>query len=159
MKTTFTNISASDISRNNKRSIVESIGSHLGYDYVVLFTIEGYRCGYVKFRDGEFEEDVLRSISCHDGITYLNDHLPNDHYVDDDNGFVWVGFDCGHRRDRPCCDELLVYFPEIIIEDPTALEIVRHKETSGESRSYRSLDFCINECKSIIEQLLQSKKG
>jgi hypothetical protein len=96
----------------------------------------GHLCGYVKVPEDHPYFCKCYSnmqIKVHGGLTYG---------FFDSNG--WIGFDCAHL-----CD--LVPFIEKSI-------MLRHCFYVGtpykKSTSYKNMNFCIEQCKSIVDQLL-----
>lgn len=146
---------------------------------VVVMTEMGHRCGYVgipnthvlygkyysdtigKFSDikenniekmspinvmllafEQPEDDSPVRIDCyfnvHGGITYAGE---GDYPVKSD--LWWFGYDCAHAGDA---------------KDIKAIQDERLREIEAEFKNYgvvRTLDYCINECKSLAEQLKQ----
>ena len=108
-----------------------------GYPAQVLIMEAGHRCGYVKipvshpYSGIDYEE---MDICVHGGLTYKS--------TDEDDGGTWIGFDCAHLGDAPD--------PELIADS------YRHRPVFG-GGIIRSLQFCIDECESMAEQLEAGK--
>lgn len=103
--------------------------TYKNYEYTVLqHPMMGHLCGYVDTQLNTNFED-FSNIECHGGITY-------------DNG-TEIGFDCAHSGDMtPFSDEVLIaqfgeFFPRTDI--------------------WRTPEFVENECKHIIDQLIERK--
>lgn len=125
-------------------SVITKKFSHKGYSYVIVKNWLGVYCGYVgitKLTPKYYQNyDLCDEIECHGGITWqgkipgiLKDKSKNG------NDFYWVGFDCGHFND---------YVPMLDIH-PEYRDCV----------TFRDLDFCIKECKNIIEQIGGRRNG
>ncbi len=107
----------------------------------------GNFCGYVKILDNHSFYNALNKddlISCHGGITF-NEQCINDY---------WMGFDCGHSFD---CIPAIEYFRKTHPEMIKLREIFPvpkgFEEFSLFNPEYRNVNFCIKECKSIVQQL------
>ncbi len=107
----------------------------------------GYLCGYVKipeihpyFRQKEID------LECHGGITYNESHEEH-----------WVGFDCMHSGDFvPTSEHMKRTIPELIeikkaFSTPEGME-----EHPWFKPIYRNINYCIHECITIIDQLIES---
>lgn len=109
----------------------------------------GYLCGYVCIPQNhpyyhKPYEDL--DIDCHKGLTfgeygeYTNEH--------------WIGFDCAHSGDYlPSTEKLKKRFA---FENPFPME-KEFKEFSIFNPVYRNMEYCIDQCKSIAEQLVKEK--
>lgn len=98
----------------------------------------GYLCGYVQIPEGHklygCTWDDYRELDVHGEVTFVGK---------DKNGHFCIGFDCAHSRDVVPSTEKFVKehklslfkVPEIFL--PT----------------YKNIQYCINECKSLAEQL------
>lgn len=143
----------------NGDCVIEGGGIYKYYEYLITFTSNGTRCGYVALKPEEvaiFEEEKKEDayyypdIECHGGATfYANDHGAKDLlpvFCTD----TWIGFDAHHFRDG--ADLLLAekFFPDH--------RFIEYKKANPESYDYRfshrTYDFMVNQCELIIEQLL-----
>lgn len=159
--------------------VVEADFKYQGLRCVVVMTEMGHRCGYVGISNthplygkdysdtiGKFfniKENSMKKISpinimmlafeqpndnspvridcyfnVHGGITYAGQ---GDYPVKSD--LWWFGYDCAHAGDA---------------KDIDAIKDERLKEMEKEFKHYgevRTLKYCINECKSLAEQLVQ----
>lgn len=73
-----------------------------GYQCVVTFDNNGYRCGYVGIPKthplyGKYYDDV-DCLHCHGGVTYSGGGEKSQYPVESD--LWWFGFDCGHEEDH-----------------------------------------------------------
>lgn len=129
-----------------------------GFPCVILFMPMGYRCGYVGIpKDTEIDTD---SIACHCGIAYEATYLHNQ--ADTDK--LWIGFDCGHACDGFDLDKI----KELYADDESVMKQTEIMEKTGyfaicnEGNPVRTLEYCEEECKKIVEQLIKldiSMKG
>lgn len=109
-----------------------------------FFMFGGYLCGYVlipvnhPYREKEYAE---MTIDCHYGLTYAED--------------FWIGFDCAHCGDYVPSVEKLKKEKKILL-DPFPLP-EEFKEYAIFNPVYRNIEFCIDECKSIVDQLIEVK--
>lgn len=119
-----------------------------GFPCVILFMPMGYRCGYVGVPNGKAID--VDEIRCHGGITYESNELRGQ--IDTD--IWWIGFDCTHfgdGKDFKTAKELYKY-------DMQALEEIKTYERLDQIMSdgdIRDLDYCKNECKKIVDQLIE----
>jgi hypothetical protein len=105
----------------------------------------GHLCGYVQILKGDnlFNRDDLK-ISCHGGLTFQNR----------DEERFWLGFDCAHSGD---------YCPSIELMRKNNPEMNKYRELMKKDApkyfgdllypSYKNIQFCIDECISIIDQI------
>ena len=83
-------------------------------------------------------------IQCHHGLTFGG--------VSDAH---WIGFDCGHLYDLIPSTERLMKSKQASGEfNPLSITPVLKKHPLF-NPVYRNIEFCINECKVIIEQLIE----
>lgn len=121
-----------------------------GYTCVVLFQWLGFRCGYVGLPKGHkfYEVDYMEmDIDCHYGLTYSEKYL----YGQEDENTWWVGFDCGHSGDGYDFEAIRKYYSD----NESVMRITEENEKSYYYKQYgaRTLDYAINECKKIVDQL------
>lgn len=114
----------------------------------------GYLCAYVKIPESheyylENVDDI--GVSCPWGLSYAEMH---------EDGF-WIGFDCGHSND-------IIPSMERMINDNSEMSIWKKdiqnlRERYGQKcpeifrKAYKNIDFCIEECKNIVNQLIEDK--
>ena len=147
-----------------KRFIIESNFIHEGLRCVVIFTSMGHRCGYVgipkthtlygKDYDEEFNEE--NSIECHfdihGGITYASSSMVS---PIESNGLWWLGFDLAHYMDGKDLDLALKYE---LLDESTYLKLKEVENMYPISETtVKTLDYCIDECKSLAKQLSEVK--
>ena len=139
---------------NDKLFYEESSFKYKGYLCKVLFMPLGHRCGYVKVPKyhplfGKSYDECNEFIDCHGGLTYSGRYLVSEELK---YGEYWIGFDCMHVGDRIDIESFKKYFPK---------EDVPHHAPSFHFGSVKTLEFCEEECKSIVDQLenLFAEKG
>lgn len=117
----------------------------------------GFLCGYVKIPEGHKlygKEDIFDTgLDVHGGITFAQVPIW-------DKGF-WLGFDAAHGGDIiPCMKQ--------ICETDTDLKAIKEKceklrkqygieKYTIAAEQYRTTDFMIFECKSLVDQILEIK--
>lgn len=105
----------------------------------------GHLCGYVKISNNHpFYKKKGIYLECHGGITANEIH--EDH---------WIGFDCAHLGDIvPTTEHFKRTSPEWIEiqkKNPIPLGFENHHLFNP---TYKNIEFCIEECKSMIAQLI-----
>jgi hypothetical protein len=107
-----------------------------------LHIFGGHLCGYVRLPK-EFpdhaEDDI--NVEIHGGITY--DQLEED-------GYTWIGFDCGHSGDLIPSMKILEDEHKIRECFPLPEEF---KNFSIFNPTYRNIDYVTEETKSLAEQI------
>lgn len=110
----------------------------------------GFLSGYIHVReDHSWSCCEYTDIDCqvHWGLTYGEW---------EDNGEYWVGFDCSHLDDLvPSLMQLNKALERI--EMPLLKDILCPKHPLLTS-IYRNIEFCINQCCSLVDQMLDQKK-
>lgn len=107
----------------------------------------GHLCGYVKIpKTYLYYDQKYEDIDCHGGVTF--DKLNDD--------FRIMGFDCAHLGD---------YIPSMELFRRTNPEMKKYTEEyplpqgfekfSMFNSVYRNMDYCLNECIKIIDQLIE----
>lgn len=128
-----------------------------GFPCVVLFMPVGFRNGYV----GLPQENKYYSkgydfipVNCHGGLTYASREL----YGQEDKNTWWIGFDCGH-----CCDGFDIEAIKEHYKDDalvlSQLEIMQgYYSMANSDTEFRTLDYVKEECKKIVDQLLEESE-
>jgi len=109
----------------------------------------GHLCGYVLVpEDHPYFEMKYQDmgINCHQGLTFSE--------MDSQKRY-WIGFDCGHYVD---------YIPSLekfktenkILKEPYPLP-EGFEKFSIFNPVYRNIEYCIGECISIVDQLIEAK--
>ncbi len=112
----------------------------------------GHLCGYVQLHETE-ETSVEFDYDVHGGITYQQK---------EDDGLIWVGFDCAHSFDFiPSMEFMYKTDPNFmkIREDSTKLFEkmgLNYFNSPINRKSYKNIAFCIAECKGIVDQIILS---
>lgn len=131
-----------------------------GHNVKVLFLEMGHRCGYVEVKKDSFlfnkeysyysfnlddiskemienieKYEAINNIEVHGGLTYAGNLLNDNSY--------WFGFDCAHCDDKRDIEKLKEYYP-----DSKYTEIFDFKDST-----IKDLEFCINECELLSEQI------
>ena len=134
---------------NKERGIAqEARFEYKGYQCSVLFTDMGHRCGYVGFpRSVKWRPDT-DMIDCHGGVTYDSYSLA----FEKEDEYFWVGFDCAHYGDGRDIEKTREYFGE-----ERANAVTRY--AFGATFEPKSLGYCIDECKRIVEQMIKMREG
>lgn len=139
------------------RAVQETRFEYKEYPCVVLFMPWGYRCGYVGLtKEDQYYyvdyDDI--PIDCHGGLTYSDNRL----YGQSDLNKWWIGFDCGHCFDGYDFEKI----KECFGDDKEIMEVLRftkeYKQRVTEEYGFRTLEYCVNECKSIVDQILGDKE-
>lgn len=117
---------------------------------------QGNLCGYIKIPEGhpftKLDNFLDISIDCHHGLTFGKQ---------EDDGF-WIGFDCGHMNDFiPGLEMTLKRLRESVPNYPSIVNDDFFKQWKEKdefrhlfTKTYRNIAYCINECKSMADQLL-----
>lgn len=117
----------------------------------------GHLCGYVQIikdhalfgKDFESCKNEFY-INCHGGITFN----------ESDDKIHVIGFDCGHFNDLiPSVDYLIKKIPGIREIQKKSKEICGKLWDSYLLKTYKNMEFCITQCKSIIDQLIDIEKN
>lgn len=130
--------------------VLEQTGTYKDFKWCVLFQPSGYRTAYVLVPNWHkvFEVDYNDiEIKCHGGLTYGSHNL-----LDKEFSGWWIGFDCAHAGDTRDIETQRKYFSN----DKQDSYLFMLNYMTGNYSSYgtiKSLDFCISECKNIIDQL------
>lgn len=134
---------------------VEGGGIYNGYKYIVTMTDYGHRCGYVAIPNNHtyattYDYNEL-DIECHGGLTFMSDEHPLKSSLGIGCNEKWVGFDCGHCNDAVDTELVKKYFGQsVYTKRKSYFEFLPF-----EHQEIRDFDYVENECKSIIDQLIQ----
>lgn len=151
-----------DILPIHENAVIEGGGTYKGFEYLITFTSHGTRCGYVAVPD-EFR-GYYSDVDCHGGITFEgNDHGAKDLLpipCDD----LWIGFDAAHYNDIHDMDTAKKYFPNLDQEIADSFNRINRTldgfmDLSPFRASHKTYLFIEDECKSIIEQILELKEA
>ena len=134
------------------KSVVEKRFEYRGYHCVVIFQTIGHRCGYVglpknnKYYGMGYEEI---DIDCHGGLTYASDRL----YEQNDTDIWWIGFDCAHCDDAKDYESLYKYYTDDRSREMFDFWKEVDQKYPINDITVKDLDYVVNECKSIVEQI------
>lgn len=125
-----------------------------GYPCVILFQSMGFRCGYVGLpKDNQYygkEYDDI-PVNCHCGLTYSSSTL----FCQEDKNTWWIGFDCGHACDGFDLEKIKEYFADNE-EVMKAMTYMRsYHEMINKDYDFRTLEYVKEECKKIVDQLIE----
>lgn len=156
------------------RLSVEGGGTYKDYEYLIVFTDRGHRCGYVAVPAGHkldfvkteqikgigdreytsYDYDAY-GIECHGGITFCKRH----HFLKDlltvPCNDLWLGFDCAHAYDGKDLELIKKYYGE----DNEQLKFYKEYpqyQASNEHETVRSYAYVVNECRKVINQLVKA---
>lgn len=104
----------------------------------------GHLCGYVKIpkRHSLYDKEWDNmDIDCHGGITSNQRHEEH-----------WIGFDCAHSGD---------YVPSVekFRKENKIHELFPIQKEFNMSPVYRNIEFVMNECIKIVDQLIEIEKN
>ena len=122
-----------------------------GYPCVILYHATGYRCGYVGVpNDRKYDID---NIYCHGGITYHDNYLR----FQKDTDKQWIGFNTMHYGDAKDFET-----DENLFEgDKDTLKTIEFykglAKFYGNAFPTPNLEYCMNECKNIVEQIIEMR--
>jgi hypothetical protein len=108
-----------------------------------LYMFGGCLSGYVRIPHGHpYEYKIYEdlNIDCHGGLTYGECSLGH-----------WIGFDCAHAGDLVPSTQK--FMKDHLKEFPEAFSLNKELNKSL-INTYKNIDFCIEECKSIVNQLI-----
>ena len=142
-----------------KRFIIESNFVHEGLRCVVIFGSMGHRCGYVGipkehplYSEEYMDNDIVMDIDIHGGVTFSGGN--EDYPVETEDKLWWFGFDLGHYGDGKDID---LSFKYGILDEKTYGILKESENMFGSDSEVKSLEYCIDECKSLAEQLSEVK--
>lgn len=111
----------------------------------------GHLCGYIQIPDYHpyfKDKDKCDNMDCHGGITFNQAH--DEH---------WIGFDCAHSGDYvPSMEFMRRTNPELISIPEKFPLPPGFEKFSLFNTIYRNVQFCIDECTKIVDQLILCEK-
>lgn len=129
------------ITTNQYTKVIKDWVTASGLRAVILLVRGSHHCGYVEVPEHlgkpDYDESPIMEINVHGGVTYAGD-------LDEMDGKYVVGYDCAHYGDLMKCPEEL---------KGTSME---HSFMYSEG-IWRDVDYCINECESLANQLVNIK--
>jgi hypothetical protein len=154
----------------NSGGMLEEGGNYKGYDYCVIFTEMGHRCGYVALPADHPYNLSLKEIDkydhdleVHGGVSFYDkpDDLISDTILKPTCNDIWIGFDAAHCNDKSDYEQAKKYFPKRADSYDEIKKI--HAEVDQkfplsigiDKRKIRSAKYMIEECKSLIDQIIK----
>lgn len=149
--------------RGERICAIEGGGKYNGIEYLIIFTDSGIRCGYValpKESKVEFPENYDDfDIECHGGLTFMGDDLIIKSLLEIECNDMWLGFDTGHSWDLIDKEACKKYYPNsavLKIKMESELYIAKtYSQIHSQKCSVKSFHYVENECKKIIDQLVE----
>lgn len=145
--------------------VIEGGGNYKGFEYLITFTDNGFRCGYVAVPEGHpayVDKGDYPDYSVHGGITFFDEpHLAEEilgHTCTD----KWLGFDAGHSGDLHDLDASLKYFPNLRPIRREHIETMNRIMGMDGHHGYTALrtkEYMEQECKDLIDQLITIKEA
>lgn len=158
-----------DVLPVGSRFVIEGGGLYKDYEFLITFNLLGFRCGYVAIPP-EHPIHKLEGydipIDAHGGITFNGiSSMPLDllgHSCED----KWIGFDCGHHNDIHDIETARKYFSNAGNEIEWGIfENMENRLRSCDKglpkfmhRKKRSMAYIANECRGMINQLIEGGK-
>lgn len=135
------------------KPILEQQGTYKGYKWCVLFQPLGHRTAYVLVPDWHkvYGIDYNKiKIKCHGGLTFSSHKL-----LDTEFFGWWIGFDCAHSDDKIDTETQRKYFGEYKRDSYWDMLQFITGNINDDFATVKNLDFCVAECKNIIDQLIE----
>lgn len=134
--------------------IIEDGGLYKGNEFFISFSSRGIRCGYVAISEEIIKKYNINEnnidVRVHGGVTFFENHHPLKNMLSHPCTDFWIGFDANHYRDGMDCDLLKKIFPK------SRLLELKYEFLSSEDE-IRDLNYMIEECKRLIDQLIKKK--
>lgn len=137
--------------------VVESDFEYKGLRCVTIFSMNGWRCGYVgvpkghKFYGKDYcdIERLLNYGDCHGGLTYSSNQENSEYPVE--SNLWWFGFDCAHFGDGKDLKLATKLFPKY---SEQILQIMAIEWEYPTDEPIRTMEYVIENCKSLANQLV-----
>lgn len=119
-----------------------------------LHMFGGHLCGYVK---------IPLELRIHEKGLDLNFDANVDITFNelDEKGENWIGFDCAHLNDiLPSMEKLNNTLPcliELKKRQEERMEKLGIKPSGFFDKTYKNINFCIQKCKSLVDQIIEGK--
>jgi hypothetical protein len=133
--------------------VIEGGGVYKDFEYLIVFTDYGHRCGYVAIPNGcRYDSDGLR---VHGGITFEDEDHPAKDLLPVHCNDTWLGFDAAHSGDIGCYNKARRIFGD---QDGryNLLEELNKPFHRFPSVTHKSFEYMENECKYLIDQLIEA---
>lgn len=150
---------------------VEGGGEYKGFHYLITFTGCGHRCGYVALPPEHILSNKDLQLTCasapepyddlsvHGGITFhesgthiLERLMPNKPHCED----IWIGFDAAHYMDGRDWDCHEKYYGKAC-KDALYACGAEFRHLTERDETIRTYEFMENECKNLIDQLIEKE--
>ena len=145
---------------------IEDGGNYKGYEWLIVFTPMGHRCGYAAIpknhplhnkvlqegNEDNMWNDSLISLDVHGGITFLG--YPN-HVINTESkcGDIWIGFDANHAWDKKDYGLIKKLWPEKEVIRTIDLFENRKYPVLGSPIILRDKEYMKKECQCLIDQI------
>lgn len=147
--------------------VIEGGGIYKDYEYIITFNDMGFRCGYValdpdhllydKDCTSVYKESDPSYVTAHGGITFHDTHSIVKKILGYECLDKWLGFDAGHCYDLVDLKSVHKYFPNLReAKKDYVLEMAKLFERDREIK-IRTFSYMEDECKQLIDQLLEVK--
>ena len=140
-----------------KGSVVEERFEYKCFPCVVVMQNMCFRTAYVGIPQGnplyrKHYENI--NVDCHGGLTYARDSLLDQPETD----LWWIGFDTAQWGDGYDYEagKKLFADSEDNMEGILCMERI-YRECGTNDFPFKSLEFCKSQCKSIVDQILESE--
>lgn len=123
------------MSEAKDKPVIEKDFKYRGYRCIVVAMPKGHRCGYIQIDDPYMRnKQKYEDIDVHGGVTWIG-------YMEFLDSWV-VGFDCIHPGDAVDYSIMSDKYKKEYDYYPSFLD-----------GTVKDTDFCINECKHMVEQI------
>lgn len=143
----------------NNSVVIEGGGIYKDYEFLITFVEHGNRCGYVAIPSGITYDSY--EINIHGGITFESKEHAAKNLLSIPCDDMWLGFDAAHYLDMGDFETAKKYFGEnadlmlgINLREQLDQE-VGELERQDPNFSHKTFDYMVNECKSLIDQLIE----
>ncbi len=148
---------------------VEGGGSYKEHEYLIVLNINGHRCGYVAIPPEHkysqipetqeawkhYDYDSLE-IDCHGGLTFMSPTHGLKKLLETPCNDMWIGFDCGHYRDKCDVEAVRKYYGEEAYESKKSFFQAMNHDDIDLGQTLKPYAYVEEECHSIIDQLIKA---
>lgn len=135
--------------------VIEGGGQYRGFEYLITFTDNGTRCGYVALPSSHplnNHENNYPDLECHGGCTFFGDDHAAKQLLSQACADKWIGFDCFHHDDLQDLEQAKEYFSE---KNTKILFYKQYPHYVLDFGKKRSFDYVKRNCQKIIHQLIR----
>jgi hypothetical protein len=142
----------------SNQTLIEGGGNFKGYDYLIIFRSFGFRCAYVAinslhpFYNCNDYDDFNEDLAVHGDITFFG----TPYLIESEGEEKWIGFDGGHAFDLRDTEMIKHCFPDNLEHSEMYNNIIINSPFPAFIRDY---SFMENECKRLINQLIEKEKN